>query len=905
MLKKVIKFILCGLQETNFPISYEEQSNTLINYERLIHGEGGQSEEKQKHGRRDHRARYKRLFPRDFVGPSSYTLQVKNIAPINQDAIIPNIRDNYTVTDKADGLRKLLYINSTGRIYLINTNMNVQFTGAVVANKTYFDTLLDGEHILHDKKGNFINLYAVFDIYFKNGKDIRGWRFTSTQDDDKSRLSTAKQFVNLLSSHATSTIKDVPLPIKIVTKKFYASTEELTIFDGCNLIMKNVDDDLFEYTTDGLIFTPSNTGAGMDRVGATGKPFKITWDLSFKWKPPEFNTIDFLITTKKTSSGTEEIGTIFQDGMATAQSEQLTQYKTIILRVGFDERKHGFVNPCENIINDDLPHPDNLDASEGYKPVPFVPTNPFDPDAKTARVIIKSDQNGNKKMYTEENEAMEDEIIVEFAYDMTKPNFWKWIPLRVRYDKTAEYRAGLKNYGNAYHVANSNWHSIHNPITAEMIRSGNNIPEELGDDDVYYNKVSGNTSTRALRDFHNLFVKKLLIMSVSSRGDTLIDYAAGKGGDLPKWISAKLSFVFGIDISRDNIENRLDGICARYLKYRKQFRSMPRGLFVNGNSGLNIKSGDAMVTDKGKKIVRAIFGEGPKDQEDLGLGVYKLYGKVNEGFNISSIQFALHYMFESEVTLQNFLRNVSECTKVGGYFIGTSYDGNVLFDRLQDLEADKSIVIREGDKTIWELTKRYSHEEFSADESCLGYAIDVYQESINKTFREYLVNYEYLTRLMENYGFSLLSKDEVKQLNLPGSIGGFGQLYNAMDKEVKRSRKKQNEYGQALNMSAGERQISFLNKYFIFKKNQNVDAETTLLSLVHETNEKSADVDDEKKSAVVDEPPPADTDDEKSVVVDDEKSVVVDDEKFVVVDDEKKPTIKKKSRRGRKLKLVT
>ena len=28
------------------------------------------------------------------------------------------------------------------------------------------------------------------------------------------------------------------------------------------------------------------------------------------------------------------------------------------------------------------------------------------------------------------------------------------------------------NYGNAYHVANSNWYGIHNPITVDMLKSG-------------------------------------------------------------------------------------------------------------------------------------------------------------------------------------------------------------------------------------------------------------------------------------------------------------------------------------------------------------------------------------------------------------------------------------------------
>jgi len=59
-----------------------------------------------------------------------------------------------------------------------------------------------------------------------------------------------------------------------------------------------------------------------------------------------------------------------------------------------------------------------------------------------------------------------------------------------------------------------------------------------------------------------------LILSVSKPGNTLIDYAVGMGGDFTKWISAKLGFVFGIDISRDNIENRMKGACARYLNYK-------------------------------------------------------------------------------------------------------------------------------------------------------------------------------------------------------------------------------------------------------------------------------------------------------------------------------------------------
>ena len=231
-----------------------------------------------------------------------------------------------------------------------------------------------------------------------------------------------------------------------------------------------------------------------------------------------------------------------------------------------------------------------------------------------------------------------------------------------------------------------------------MIRTGEDIPDELGDDDVYYNKVTSATNTRGLRDFHNLFVKNFLLTRVSSYGDTLIDYAVGKGGDIPKWIAAHLSFVLGIDISKDNIENRLDGICSRYLNYHKKNKIIPAGIFLHGNSSINIRNTDALYSEKAKQITRAIFGEGPKDEKLLGKAVYKQYGKGVDGFNVSSIQFALHYMFESANTLQNFLCNISECTKINGYFIATCYDGKLIYDKLSKNKLGESITIMDDDK---------------------------------------------------------------------------------------------------------------------------------------------------------------------------------------------------------------
>jgi len=829
-LKEVIKYVLIGIQQTNFPISLVEQKQIITNYLKITKNKDYDET--------------KKLYNNDFIGPSSSTLQMINL--INDTDIddtnksIPNIRKNYTVTDKADGSRKLLYINEDGKIYLITTLMKVEFTGAVTEEDEVFNTIIDGEHITHDKNGEYINMFAAFDIYYINNKNITGLAFvnlevskTDDDDDEQSKKTTAKKqdfrlvilksVIKKLNPKSIISNRSITSPIKIVNKKFYANN----IFGGSATILNNIKEGLFEYNTDGLIFTPSNTGVASSKVGFVAPSLKITWHESFKWKPPEFNTIDFLVKIVKNDYGSNKEGHIYNDGVNLTKSSQIQKYYTLILNVGFDEKKHGYINPCNDVLNDNIIKKFDYESHKSiYKPARFYPTNPSDENAGLCNIIGITDESNNLKIYTEEGEEIEDNTIVEFRYETTRESLWKWVPLRVRYDKTSELRSGGKNFGNAYHVANSNWQSIHNPITEQIIKTGERIKLENNDDDVYYNKVNTLSETRSLRDFHNLFIKNMLISKLSNIGTTLIDFACGKAGDLPKWINANLEFVMGIDLNKDNIENRLDGACARYLNYAKKYTKIPKAIFINGNSFMNIKNGSAFATEKNKQIIKAMFGEGAKNEIVLGKGVYNNYGIAHNGFNISSIQFALHYMFENESILNEFLKNVSQCTALEGYFIGTCYDGNKVFNLLSGTEMNKSISLIKNDKKIWEVTKKYSNQHYEDDESCIGYAIDVYQETINKTFREYLVNFKYLTRLLENYGFALLSKEEIKSLDLPGSIGYFDELFASMELELKKDKRLSNKIGNAILMSKEEKQISFLNRYFIFKKVRNIDTDS-------------------------------------------------------------------------------
>jgi hypothetical protein len=189
---------------------------------------------------------------------------------------------------------------------------------------------------------------------------------------------------------------------------------------------------------------------------------------------------------------------------------------------------------------------------------------------------------------------------------------------------------------------------------------------------------------------------------------------------------------------------------------------MPGALFVNGNSGENIRSGKAAFSEKEKQITLAVFGQGPKDKGELGEGVYKRYGVGEPGFQVSSCQFAMHYFFETPKSMHAFFRNLAECTRIGGYFVGTCYDGQTVFNVLKNKKREESMTIMREDKKIYEITKQYDQTGFPEDEMSLGYAIDVYQESINKVFREYLVNFKYVERVLENYGFVVLPEAEAK-----------------------------------------------------------------------------------------------------------------------------------------------
>jgi len=218
-------------------------------------------------------------------------------------------------------------------------------------------------------------------------------------------------------------------------------------------------------------------------------------------------------------------------------------------------------------------------------------------------------------------------------------------------------------------------------------------------------------------------------------------------------------------------------------------------------------------------IYNAIMGKGSKEESRLGKSVFKKYGSGKDGFQITSCQFALHYFFKDITSLENFIQNVIDVTEVGGYFIGTSYDGKRMFKFLEHIEQNDAITFNyEDDEKMWEVQKLYSTDTFEDNVESLGMQIDIYQDTIGSNFKEYLVNFDYFKLVMEQYGFTTLNADELKKTGFTKSIGSFKDLYTNLNEELGTGLINQSNIGNAARMSDNEQSVSFMNNYFIFKK---------------------------------------------------------------------------------------
>jgi hypothetical protein len=116
-----------------------------------------------------------------FRGVGPVTLETKNMTREINESVI-NIRSGFNVTDKADGLRTMGFVSSSGELYLVDQSLTIYRTG--LQNKDCRNSLVDGEWVTLTKTKEPIHHFLLFDIYYApEGESVSQLPFATFKDD--------------------------------------------------------------------------------------------------------------------------------------------------------------------------------------------------------------------------------------------------------------------------------------------------------------------------------------------------------------------------------------------------------------------------------------------------------------------------------------------------------------------------------------------------------------------------------------------------------------------------------------------------------------------------------------------------------------------------------------------------
>lgn len=446
-----------------------------------------------------------------------------------------------------------------------------------------------------------------------------------------------------------------------------------------------------------------------------------------KWKPPEYNTIDFLIS-------------IIED----------IKYEKILklgLYCGIEASQGAIGGLLERKIMDTMQkkneiipyrYPSRQIRRRDYMPIPFVIPNE---NTKTYIAMVGYDR---KEVVGKEGREegvegtvkytvhglkgpvdIEDGTVVEFSWGNHG-----WIPYKFRDDKTRGFRNNEDNFGNNYTVAKQGWESIVLPVKEE------DLVVEKYKENVYFLTKGESDIIKALKGFHNS-IKYDIYKRYTTDAEIIVELAGGRANDLNKWNEAGIQKVLVIDIDPSAIAEG---------KQRYAEKGKGDGTSHDGTEVLFIE----------KNLL---------DKSVLGEIKETLFGKKKSkyaGVDAVFCNFAIHYFLESADEILKIKRIVDGILKVNGKFIWMSMDGARVMELFKEKGSDGNIVELKKDNTVvFKLMRLYDATSEASGAGAggagaggavgVGKKIEVYVESIGSKSIEYLVDFDYIKKLFSNY----------------------------------------------------------------------------------------------------------------------------------------------------------
>ncbi|KAF8162998.1 mRNA capping enzyme-domain-containing protein [Crassisporium funariophilum] len=224
---------------------------------------------------------------------------------------------------------------------------------------------------------------------------------------------------------------------------------------------------------------------------------------------------------------------------------------------------------------------------------------------------------------------------------------------------------------------------------------------------------------------HPALAKSPLTASGSGRGrqqnrGKVLDMGCGKGGDMTKWAKAHVKELFGVDIAAVSVDQA-----------RSRWESLRGPRFEASFAAL-----DCYTEPLQKAFPPA---------------------KLSVPFDVVSMQFCMHYAFETVQKARCMLDNVSKHLRQGGVFIGTIPNAELLLDHLDDIPADAE------DLTFGNSVYKITFDQRDP-RPVFGHKYWFFLQDAVENVPEYVVRWENFVEMAAEYKLFPVYKEEFHQV---------------------------------------------------------------------------------------------------------------------------------------------
>ena len=379
----------------------------------------------------------------------------------------------------------------------------------------------------------------------------------------------------------------------------------------------------------------------------------------------------------------------------------------------------------------------------GYAPFAGSRRNPFphSPTIELSGGILKGIENSGGLILNPPGDG----LIVECIWSAEDEKF---VPVRYRDDKEEP---------NFIKVAEDVWDDIVKPVSKDDIMGNSLI---------------------VMRRFHNL-AKKHFLEQEFKRGDTIMDWGSGRGGDIGKWMRLGLKRVFVVEPNKEN-----------FAEFERRRISMEKEWLAERKRGPDI----IPIKEKGRHLVGA-------ERTDV------IFDDVRDVPVLSGIVsfFSLTFFGKDKGMFDQMIETIDKTLSVGGKFVGIVMDGT----RVQKLlEQDKEA--KAGESLMYEcpafsITQTTDFDPDKVKKGANEIEIKIREESSMVDQTEWLFYFSVLKKSLEKIGFVLkydgfLDEKESPLLALPQGKKEKRpvQLFNVLNTDGKT--------------------FSSLNRYFMFER---------------------------------------------------------------------------------------